>query len=191
MNFKDLPKHHLEQRITASTIGREDERMASEIFRDFPKLDFSMITVLRGARPFANALSNHLSNMGGTSNLLTDKFRVESYGKEDVSNHDPKVLIPLSNPERTIHKRDVILVEDIVDSGYTMFLSALPYILKYEPNSLVIASMLTKNSQRDPIASDLPLKYFGQDINFFAVGRGLDWLQFYRSGLDICEVVKD
>lgn len=189
MQFKDLPVHHLEEQITAKSIHREDERIAGEIYRDFPNLDLSLITVLRGAKPFAKALKYHLSRMGNSKNLQTDKFRVESYGEKDVSSHDPRVLIPLSHPERTIYKKDVVLVEDIVDKGYTMFLCALPYILQYEPNSLVIASMLTKNSQRDPIASDLPLKYFGQDIDFFAVHRGLDWLEFYREGDSVAKVV--
>ncbi len=189
MGFKDLPAHHLEEQIPAKRIYQEDERIAGEIFRDFPSLDLSLITVLRGAKPFAKALKNHLSRMGNSKNLQTDKFRVESYGEKDVSSHDPRVLIPLSHPERTIYKKDVVLVEDIVDKGYTMFLCALPYILQYEPNSLVIASMLTKNSQRDPIASNLPLKYFGQDIEFFAVGRGLDWKEFYRKGDAVSKVV--
>lgn len=191
MKFEDLPLHHLEEQISAQTIYQEDERMASEIFRDFPGLDLSLITVLRGAKPFATALEHRLSYMGRLDKLQTDKFRVESYGEQMISNKKPKVLVKLTNPLKTIFRRDVVLVEDIVDKGYTMFLCALPYILQYKPNSLVIASMLTKNSQRDPIASDLPLKYHGQDIDFFAVHRGLDWLEFYREGDDVAKVVMD
>lgn len=188
--FEHLPEHHLVPRILAADLDREDRRIAHEIGADFAGAEVSLITVLRGAKPFATNLALYLSIISERPSLIRqDEFRVESYGKEQKSNGEPKVLVKLRDPLNTITGKDVILVEDIVDTGYTMFLCALPYILNHKPNSLVIASMLTKNAKREPIAKDLPLKYYGLDIDFFAVGRGLDWLEYYREGLDISQVV--
>ena len=188
--LEKLPEHHLEKRIPSTILNEEDQRIANEIRRDFAGAEVSLITVLRGAKQFSSNLVNHLGNqIYKKPVILQDRFRAESYGEKAESNGDPKILVPLLNPERSIKHKDVVLIEDIVDKGYTMFLCALPYILRYEPNSLVIASMLTKNSKRDPIASKLPLKYYGQDIDFFAVGRGLDWLEHYRRGKSISEVI--
>lgn len=186
----ELPPHHLITRIPAAFLDNQDRRIAKEIGSDFAGAEVSLITVLRGAKPFATNLALYLGLMSTTPSLVRrDEFRVESYGDKPESNGDPKVLVNLANPADTIMGRDVILVEDIVDKGYTMFLCALPYIWSFQPKSLVIASMLTMNAKRDPIAKDLPLRYYGEDIDFFAVGRGLDWLEQYRWGLDVSEVV--
>ena len=188
----ELPPHHLVTRIPAVFMDNQDRRIANKIGSDFAGAEVSLITVLRGAKPFATNLALYLGLMSNSPSLVrTDEFRVESYGDKPESNGDPKVLVDLVDPANNITDRDVILVEDIVDKGYTMFLCALPYIWRFKPKSLVIASMLTKNAKRDPIARDLPLRYFGEDINFFAVGRGLDWLEQYRWGLDVSEVVTD
>lgn len=188
--IETLPEHHLVPRINASILDDEDRRIASEIGSDFRGAEVSLISILRGAKTFSDNLVRQLSFSSYKPPLITrDEFRVESYGENMISNGDPKILVPLSDPKNTITGKDVILIEDIVDRGYTIFLCALPYILRYNPNSLVIASMLTKNSKRDPIAKDLPLKYYGQDIDFFAVGRGLDWLENYRDGKHVSEVI--
>ena len=190
-DMKDkLPPHHLVPRIDSGFLDDEDRRIASEIGRDYNGIEVSLITVLKGAVPFAQNIDRELKLLSKKpSRIIYDAFKVSSYGEDDKSNGNPEISTPLSNPLKSIKGKDVILLEDVVDKGYTMYLSALPYILEHEPNSLFIATMLTKNAQRDPIANNLPVKYSGIDIDFFAVRRGLDWKEHYREGSNICEVI--
>ena len=62
---------------------------------------------------------------------------------------------------------------------------------KYYTKSVVIATMLTKFERLDPIAVDLPIKYKGPNIDFFAVGSGLDIDRFYRELPGVLELVWD
>jgi hypoxanthine phosphoribosyltransferase len=104
-----------------------------------------------------------------------DFMAVSSYGSATDSSGVVRILKDL---DATIEGRDVLLVEDIVDSGLT-----LHYLLKNlrarEPRTLEVCALLTKPERR---RVDLPIRYVGFEIpNRFAIGYGLDHAQRYRN----------
>ena len=104
-----------------------------------------------------------------------DFMAVSSYGSATDSSGVVRILKDL---DASIAGRDVLLVEDIVDSGLT-----LHYLLKSlrarEPRSLEVCALLTKPERR---RVDLPIRYVGFEIpNRFAIGYGLDHAQRYRN----------
>jgi hypoxanthine phosphoribosyltransferase len=104
-----------------------------------------------------------------------DFMAVSSYGSATDSSGVVRILKDL---DASIAGRDVVLIEDIVDSGLT-----LHYLLKSlrarEPRSLEVCALLTKPERR---RVDLPIRYVGFEIpNRFAIGYGLDHAQRYRN----------
>jgi hypoxanthine phosphoribosyltransferase len=104
-----------------------------------------------------------------------DFMAVSSYGSQTDSSGVVRILKDL---DTSIGGRDVLIVEDIIDSGLT-----LQYLLRNlkarEPRSLEVCSLLTKPERR---RVDLPIRYVGFEIpNKFVVGYGLDYAQHYRN----------
>jgi hypoxanthine phosphoribosyltransferase len=156
-------------------VGTEDlERrvaeLGAEVSRDYEGKDLVMIGVLKGAVLFLADLMRELEVP-----CEIDFMAVSSYGSSTDSSGVVRILKDL---DASIEGRDVLLVEDIVDSGLT-----LHYLLKNlgarNPRSLEVCALLTKPERR---RVDLPIKYVGFEIpNRFAIGYGLDHSQRYRN----------
>jgi len=161
--------------IRRSAIQKRVREVAHQITRDFKGQRVHLIGVLKGACIF-------LSDLVREINLDTsiDFIAVSSYGKGKESSGQVRVLKDLDS---SIEGLNVILVEDILDTGLT-----LSYLLRVieqrKPKSLRIAALLDKPSRRvKPVKGD----YVGFTIpNEFVVGYGLDYGERYRNLKDVC-----
>jgi hypoxanthine phosphoribosyltransferase len=144
--------------------------MAEQIVADYKGKDLLLIGVLKGAFLFLADLMRHLE-----SNCEVDFMAVASYGSATQSSGVVRILKDL---DAAIEGRDVLIVEDIVDSGLT-----LSYLLRNlqarGPASLEVCALLTKPERRE---IDVPVRYVGFEIpNRFVVGYGLDFAERYRN----------
>jgi hypoxanthine phosphoribosyltransferase len=161
--------------IGETLVGEEElqrriAELGAEINRDYAGRDLVMIGVLKGAVMFLADLMRRLEIP-----CEIDFMAVSSYGSATDSSGVVRILKDL---DASIAGRDVLLVEDIVDSGLT-----LHYLLKNlrarDPRSLEVCALLTKPERR---RVDLPIRYVGFEIpNRFAIGYGLDHAQRYRN----------
>jgi hypoxanthine phosphoribosyltransferase len=144
--------------------------LAAEISRDYAGKDVLLIGVLKGAVFFLADLMRHLE-----VECEVDFMAVSSYGASTDSSGVVRILKDLDAP---IEGRDVLIVEDIVDSGLT--LSYLFRMLRARgPRSLEVCALLTKPARRE---IDLPIRYVGFEIpNRFAIGYGLDHAERFRN----------
>ena len=156
--------------VSAEDLERRVAELGAEISRDYAGRDLVMIGVLKGAVLFLADLMRKLEVP-----CEIDFMAVSSYGSSTDSSGVVRILKDLDG---AIEGRDVLLVEDIVDSGLT-----LHYLLKNlgarNPRSLEVCALLTKPERR---RVDLPIRYVGFEIpNRFAIGYGLDHGQRYRN----------
>lgn len=156
--------------VSAEDLQRRVAELGAEISREYAERDLVMIGVLKGAVLFLADLMRELEVP-----CEVDFMAVSSYGSATDSSGVVRILKDLDSP---IEGRDVLLVEDIVDSGLT-----LHYLLKNlrarSPRSLEVCALLTKPERR---RIELPIRYVGFEIpNRFAIGYGLDHAQRYRN----------
>jgi hypoxanthine phosphoribosyltransferase len=156
--------------VSTEDLERRVRELGAEISRDYEGRDLVMIGVLKGAVLFLGDLMREL-----TIPCEIDFMAVSSYGSATDSSGVVRILKDLDS---SIDGRDVLLVEDIVDSGLT-----LHYLLKNlkarNPASLEVCALLTKPERR---RIELPIRYVGFEIpNRFAIGYGLDHAQRYRN----------
>ena len=154
--------------ISASEIHRRVQSMAEEIGRDHP-LGVHLVCVLKGAFVFLADLSRALA-----CEVTIDFMAVSSYGSSTQSSGEVQLLKDL---DRSIEGRDVVIVEDIVDTGLT--LTYLQEILRARsPRHLRTACLLSKPSRRQV---DVRVDYVGFEIeDRFVVGYGLDFQDRHR-----------
>jgi len=155
--------------IAATDIHERVKQMAHEIHRDHPD-GVHLVCVLKGAFIFLSDLARHLPS---TTSL--DFMAVSSYGTSTKSSGQVQVLKDL---DRSVEGRDVVIVEDIVDTGLT--LTYLQDILRARsPRHLRTACLLSKPSRRK---IDVRVEYIGFTIeDKFVVGYGLDYAEQYRN----------
>jgi hypoxanthine phosphoribosyltransferase len=155
--------------IAAADIHERVKQMAHEIHRDHPD-GVHLVCVLKGAFIFLSDLARHLPS---TTSL--DFMAVSSYGTSTKSSGQVQVLKDL---DRSVEGRDVVIVEDIVDTGLT--LTYLQDILRARsPRHLRTACLLSKPSRRK---IDVRVEYIGFTIeDKFVVGYGLDYAEQYRN----------
>jgi hypoxanthine phosphoribosyltransferase len=158
--------------VSTEDLERRVRELATDIDRDYNdgEHDLVLIGVLKGAVMFIADLMRELETP-----CEVDFMAVSSYGSTTDSSGVVRILKDL---DASIAGRDVLLVEDIVDSGLT-----LHYLLKNlrarDPRSLEVCALLTKPERR---RVDLPIRYVGFEIpNKFAIGYGLDHAQRYRN----------
>jgi hypoxanthine phosphoribosyltransferase len=156
--------------VPAEDLERRVRELAHEISRDYEGKDLLLIGVLKGAVFFLSDLMRQL-----TVPVEVDFMAVASYGSATKSSGVVRILKDL---DAVIEDRDVLIVEDIVDSGLT--LSYLLRTLKARhPASLEVCALLTKPERRKV---ELPIRYEGFEIpNEFAIGYGLDHDQRFRN----------
>jgi len=156
-------------------IAATVKRLAVEINRDYQGKNPLLIGILKGSFIFMADLVRLL-----VFPLEVDFIRLSSYGSGRESSGKIKVMQGLSTP---VKGRDVLVIEDIVDTGLTVaFL--LDYLRKKRPSSLKLCALTNKPSRR---RVPLTIDYLGFTVpNKFLVGYGLDCDQKYRNLPDIC-----
>ena len=156
--------------VAAEDLERRVRELAAEVSRDYEGKDLVLVGVLKGAVFFLSDLMRQL-----TIPVEVDFMAVASYGSATKSSGVVRILKDL---DAAIDGRDVLIVEDIVDSGLT-----LQYLMRNlagrNPRSLEVCALLIKPERRKV---DLPTKYVGFEIpNRFAIGYGLDHAERYRN----------
>src|SRR3954462_11909507 len=144
--------------------------LAAEVSRDYAGRNLLLVGVLKGAVFFLSDFMRHLEVP-----CEVDFMAVSSYGSQTDSSGVVRILKDLDIP---IEGREVLIVEDIVDSGLT-----LSYLLRTlrarNPKTLEVCALLTKPERRKV---DLPIRYIGFEIpNQFAIGYGLDHAERYQN----------
>ena len=156
--------------VEADDLQRRVEELAAEVSRDYEGKDLVLVGVLKGAIFFVADLMRSLEVP-----CELDFMAVTSYGSATDSSGVVRILKDLDG---SVEGRDVLIVEDIIDSGLT-----LHYLLRNlrarNPASLEVCALLTKPERR---RVDLPIRYVGFEIpNRFAIGYGLDHDQRFRN----------
>jgi hypoxanthine phosphoribosyltransferase len=156
--------------VSAEDLERRVRELADQISDDYRGKDLVLVGVLKGAVFFVSDLMRRL-----TIPVEVDFMAVASYGTATKSSGVVRILKDL---DAAIEGRDVLIVEDIVDSGLT-----LQYLMRNlagrGPRSLEVCALLIKPERRKV---DLPTRYVGFEIpNRFAIGYGLDHAERYRN----------
>ncbi|MCB0864925.1 MAG: hypoxanthine phosphoribosyltransferase [Solirubrobacterales bacterium] len=156
--------------IDSERLHARVAELGAEIDADYAGRDLVLVGVLKGALIFMADLMRSL-----TLPCEIDLMAVSSYGSSTVSSGVVRILKDL---DTSIEGRDVLVVEDIIDSGLT-----LQYLMRNlrarDPATLEVCSLLTKPERR---RVELPIKYVGFEIpNVFAIGYGLDHAQRWRN----------
>ena len=156
--------------VSEEALTRRVAELGAEVSRDYQGRDLVLIGVLKGAVFFLSDLMRHLDVPAEV-----DFMAVSSYGSATTSSGVVKILKDL---DAVIDGRDVLIVEDIVDSGLT-----LRYLLdnlhRRSPRSLEVCALLVKPEAR---IVEVPVRYVGFEIpNAFVIGYGLDYQERYRS----------
>ncbi len=155
------------------TEGDVDTRIAeigADISKDYEGQSVTLVCILKGATFFACELAKRI-----TVPVEMEFMRCSSYGNKTESSGDVKITQDLDSP---IRGKNVIVVEDIIDSGRT--LSSLFKVLNSRgPASLKLCSLLDKPDRR---VTEVKVDYTGFEIpDVFVVGYGLDYAQKYRN----------
>ncbi|MCT1368471.1 MULTISPECIES: hypoxanthine phosphoribosyltransferase [Kocuria] len=166
-DVKDDLKHVL---FTNEEIQAKISELAAQIDKDYEERDVLLVGVLKGAIMVMADLSRALH-----AHYTMDWMAVSSYGSGTKSSGVVRILKDL---DTDLHGRDVLIVEDIIDSGLT--LSWLKSNLESRgANSVEICALLRKPAS---VKTDIPVRYIGWDIDpEFVVGYGLDFAEQYRN----------
>jgi hypoxanthine phosphoribosyltransferase len=163
---RDVAEVLIEEDVLRSRVVE----LGDEISRDYDGRELLLIGVLKGAVFFMADLMRQL-----TVPCEIDFMAISSYGASTDSSGVVRILKDL---DINIESRDVLVVEDIIDSGLT-----LSYLIRNlearEPASLEVCALMTKPERRE---IDVPVRYVGFEIpNRFVIGYGLDFAERYRN----------
>jgi hypoxanthine phosphoribosyltransferase len=163
--------------ISRDRIAKRVAELGTAITQDFAGEPVILIGVLKGATIFLSDLARHIS-----LDATFDFISVSSYG--NAKQHSGEVKLN-KDVDTSMEGRNVILVEDILDTGLTLrYITEL--LAARKPKALKIAALLDKTSRRQvPVKGD----YVGFEIpDEFVVGYGLDYAERYRNLPDVCVV---
>ncbi len=175
---RDFPK--LTVLFSREQLAERVAEIGGQISRDFAGETVVLIAVLKGAAIFLSDLARAIA-----LDCTFDFLSTQSYGAGKESSGEVRLLKDL---DRSIRDQNVILVEDILDTGLTLtFLRK--QLMARNPKSFKIATLLDKPSRRqEKVQAD----YVGFTIpNRFVVGYGLDFGERYRNLPDICTLPED
>ncbi len=152
-------------------IERSVKETASKISKDHKGKNLVLIGVLKGAFVFLADLARALT----LENVKIDFMRASSYGADTVSSE--KIVLK-KDIDIDIKDMDVVVVEDIVDTGLTLaFL--IKHLRSYNPRSIKVCAMIDKRERRK---TDIPVDYACSVVEEgFLVGYGLDYAEDYRN----------
>lgn len=154
--------------IDEEKLEKRVKELAKEIEEDYKDKEINLICILKGSIMLTCDLAKNINR-----NVMIDFLRVSSY-----ENDKSKTISFVKGLLPDIKGKDIILIEDIIDSGKTMnFL--VPLLSKMKPNSIKICTLLDKPSRRTiPFEAD----YVGFTIeDKFVLGYGMDYNQQYRN----------
>ena len=163
--------------ISELEIQRRVAEMGKQISDDYKGQSLTVIGVLKGSFIF---IADLIRSIDPSVPVEVDFMSVSSYGNSTISSGQLRIEQDL---ESAVEGKDILLVEDIVDSGLTLH-AVKELIMSRKPRSLRIAALLEKEtSPRPPVSLD----YMGFRIpDVFVVGYGLDFAQHYRNLKEIC-----
>ena len=156
--------------LTEAQIAERVADLGARITADYAGRSLTLVSVLKGSLPFMADLMRAIELP-----LRIDLMEVSSYGESTESSGQVRILKDLSKP---IEGRDLIIVEDIIDTGLT-----LNYLLRYlwerNPASIRVCCLLDKPARR---LAEIPIDYIGFTIpDRFVIGYGLDYNERYRN----------
>lgn len=165
-------KHHEieEILIPENQIQKKVEELGNQISKDYQGRDLICIGVLRGAIIFLADLARCIKVP-----MIIDFISISSYGASTKSSGVVRILKDL---DENVENKDILVVEDIIDTGLT-----LDYLIRMlksrNPASIKVCTLLNKKERRQ---IDVPIDYSGFDIpDKFVVGYGLDFNGLYRN----------
>ncbi len=169
MPLEVTAEEHLEVLLHADQIARRVQELGAEISNDFRGRTPHLVGILKGAWIFLADLIRHLS-----VDVTVDFMGIESYGSGITPSGEVQITKDL---DTSIEGRDVLVVEDILDTGRTFhFLEGV--LSAHKPKSLKLVTLLDKVSRRVvPVRADF-VGFVIPDV--FVVGYGLDYAQKYR-----------
>ncbi|WP_313070760.1 hypoxanthine phosphoribosyltransferase [Lacrimispora sp.] len=157
--------------LSEEEVAARINEVAAQVSKDYEGKNLHLICILKGGVFFTCELSKRI-----TLPLTMDFMSVSSYGSGTVSSGIVKIVKDLDDP---IEGKDVLIVEDIIDSGNT--LSYLIEVLKQRnPNSIELCTLLDKPERR--VKKQVQVKYTCFTVpDQFIIGYGLDYDQIYRN----------
>lgn len=161
--------------LSAEQIQKRIRELGAQITADYPEGNLYLICILKGACFFLSDLARAIER-----EVFVDFIGISSYGKGKTSSGEVRVTKDL---DISLEGSDVLVVEDIVDSGVT--LSYLMHVLEQRrPRSLRIAALLDKPERR---LRPVEVAYVGFRIpDEFVIGYGLDYAEKFRNLCDVC-----
>lgn len=157
--------------VDEEAIKRTVARLGAQINEDYKDKNLCMVCVLKGSLPFMGDLLKYVDIP-----MEIDVIKVSSYGSDTKSSGEVKILYDLAKKDLT--GLDILLVEDIVDSGKTME-KLVPMLLARGASSVRVCTLLNKASRREV---NFHADYVGIEIpDAFVVGYGLDYDEKYRN----------
>lgn len=166
-----MKKEKIRVLLNESEVDAKIEELGRRISEDYAGKSVHLLCVLKGGAPFMCELAKRI-----TVPVTMDFMSVSSYGSGTTSSGVVKLVKDLDEP---LEGKDVIIVEDIIDSGRT-----LSHLLKMfearNPKSIKLCTLLDKPERR--VVKDVNVEYCGFNIpDEFVVGYGLDYDQKYRN----------
>ncbi len=162
-------KDKISQMISEEDIDRRVREIAAQISNDYAGKEIRLICILKGSVFYTCELAKRI-----TVPVTLDFMSVSSYGSKTVSSGDINIKKDL---DESIEGLDVIVVEDIIDSGNTLS-RLLPLLKERKPASIKTTTLLDKPDRRE---AEVNVDYVGFEIeDKFVVGYGLDYDQSYR-----------
>ena len=164
-------EYNIEKLITEEAIHARVTELAAEIMQEYRgKEDIVLLGLLRGSIVFLADLARAID-----MEVKMDFMTVSSYGNQTVSSHDVRIEADLVDDIRGLN---VIIVEDIIDTGYTLA-TVREMLLLRQPASLRICTLLDKPERRE---TEVKVDYVGFSIpDVFVIGYGIDYAQKHRN----------
>ncbi len=168
------PPEHLRDEVESVLIGETEiaarvRELAAELERDFAGKDLLVVALLTGTVPFLADLIRHIALP-----MRLDFMGVSSYG----NNTAPGELVFTKELRLEARNRDVLLVDDILDTGRTLR-AVIDKLNALQPRSLRTCVLLEKKSRR---TETIPADYIGFEVpDEFVIGYGLDYAERYRN----------
>ena len=161
---------HIEVLISEEEVNERIAALGKQISEDFAGKELLLICILKGGTFFMCELAKRI-----TIPVSLDFMQVSSYGDGTKSSGVVRIAKDL---DEAIEGKDVMIVEDIIDSGRTLYY-LMDILEKRHPNSIKLCTLLDKPDRRE---RDVKVQYSGFEIpDEFVVGYGLDYAQKYRN----------